>query len=146
PSYGYLNRFAGAAGSRRGWLWWHPVCAGEFAVVNDFLLFELDTDALKLAHFVRVVEDNLIGMNLRFGDKTIVQIANEFVLANAVGFVDVKNQFIDLQRVIVAFSQFQLPGTDMLGVIEDVLELIEIHKRPFDFVEPHFFDFRTAGD
>src|SRR5437667_3872609 len=146
PSYGYFERFAGATRSLRGRRSWRPVCAGGLAVVNDFRLFELHTDALQFAHFVRVVEDNPVGMNLRFGDETIVQIANEFVLTNIVGLVDVKNEFIDLQRVIVAFSQFQLPGADVLGVIEDVLELIEIHQRPFDFVEPHFFDLRTAGD
>src|SRR5437016_10940406 len=34
----------------------------------------------------------------------------------------------------------------MLVVSDDVFELVEIHERPFDFIEPHFLHFRTAGD
>ena len=92
------------------------------------------------------MKNNLVWMNLCLCDKAAVQIADELVFLNAARLVDVENQLIHLERIVVAFAQFELPGADMLGVVENVFELVEIHERPFDFIEPHLFHFRTAGD
>ena len=41
-------------------------------------------------------------------------------------------------------SEFELPRADVRGVVEDVLELVEVHERAFDFVELDFLEGAAA--
>ena len=56
-------------------------------------------------------------------------------IVGVVGLGDVQDQLIDFERVVVALAEFDLPGADVRGVVEDVFEVIEIDERAFEFVE-----------
>src|SRR2546427_6448588 len=85
-------------------------------------------------------------MNLKLGETTLAEVAAELGFVLAVGLLHMKDQFVHLQWIVVDLSQFDLPGADVRGVIEQVLQFIEIHQRAFELVEIHLFDLGTAGD
>jgi len=53
---------------------------------------------------------------------------------------------VGFQRVVVAFSEFDLPCSEAFGVVEDVFESVEIDEGAFELVDMEVFEIGDAGD
>src|SRR5437763_1182515 len=92
------------------------------------------------------MKQNSIGLNLELIEATLAQVAGDLSFIRAVGGLDVKDQFVKLQRIVIYLSQFDLPGADMGGIVEDVLQLIEVHQSALEFFQVHLLNLGTARD
>ena len=106
-------------------------------MIDDALLFELRADSLFGAHFFGGVEFDAVGVNLGFAREVAMQFLAQRSVVAGIGLGDVEDDLIEFMRVVVDFAQFELPGADVRDVVEDVLELVEIHERALEFVEAH---------
>ena len=113
-------------------------------VVNEFLFLQQNADALQPPHFLRVVKQNPVRMNVGVLVAAFAQFAAQLRFVRAVGFLDVEDDFVQFERVVVDLAQFHLPRADVRRVVEDVFQFVEIHERALDFVEVHLLDFRAA--
>jgi len=74
-------------------------------------------------------EHDPVRMHLGLAVKAVVQFADELLIGRAIRLGHMQDEFIQIERVIARLAQFELPGADVRGVIEDVFELVEIHER-----------------
>src|SRR5882724_3644434 len=115
-------------------------------MIHDFVFLYLRTDAEQVGHFLAVVKNNPVGLDLGPVRETAAKFARAFGIIERIGFVDVQNQFVNVERVVIVLAQFQLPRRQVLRIVQHVFEDVEINQRSFDFIEPHGFDFRYAGN
>lgn len=50
------------------------------------------------------------------------------------------DELIDIERVVVVFTDFELPCADAGGVVDEVLELIEVDEGAFELIEVQVVD------
>ena len=115
-------------------------------MIDDALFFQLGSDALECAHFLLGMKLDPVRVDLRLAGEMRVEPGAELVVAGRVGLGDVEDDFVEVERVVVLLAEFELPGADVLGVVEDVLEVVEIDERALELVDVEFADFGVAGD
>jgi hypothetical protein len=109
-------------------------------MVHELLFLELHADTLEAAHLLGVVELDAVRGNLAARGEAGAEVVDEMVVVGSVDFLDVQDELVHFERVVVQLAQFNLPGADVRGVVEDVLELVEVHERALDFVELDFLE------
>ena len=114
-------------------------------MVDDFLFLQLFADTVHAAHFVPVVEDDVVGGELGEFVKAFVDLAFENVVV-AVDRDRVHENQVAFQRVVVAFADLDLPGAEAVGVIEDVFEAVEVDEGAFGFFQMKVAEVRGARD
>src|SRR2546421_9991240 len=92
------------------------------------------------------MEQDAVRMNFEVGQTALAEVAAKLCFVRAVDFLDMQDEFVQLVRVVVDLAQFDLPGADLRSVIEDVLELVEIHESSLDLIEGHRLDLRAPGN
>ena len=97
---------------------------GTGAVVEDFAFLELHADALAAAEFFGAVEFDAVGMKLGGVVEAGSEVVGEAGFVGTVDLLDVQDEFIHVERVVVVLAEFELPGADVVRVVEDVLELV----------------------
>jgi len=116
------------------------------AVIDEFLFFEEQADALEPLDFVGGVEKDAIGLDLEAGQAAFAQFAAYLVFIGTIDFLDVEDDFVEFERIVVNFAELNLPGADVRNVIKDMIKFIEIDECALDFIEVHFPDFGAARD
>lgn len=113
-------------------------------MVHKFLFFQHGSDALEFSNLFGVVEKDAVGTDIEVIEAALAQFTGELCLVTTIELLDMQNEFVEIERVVVELSQFDLPGADLLDVIEDMFQLVKINQCAFDFIEVHLLDFRTA--
>ena len=115
-------------------------------MIHHALFFELGADALFVSEFLDGMEFHPVGMNLQFPHEPVAEQRGEAGRVELVNFFDVQDEFVALERVVVAFAQFHLPSADVFHVVEHVLEVVEIHQGAFEFIDPQFAHVGAPGN
>src|SRR5208337_2549638 len=74
------------------------------------------------------------------------QLAGQLRLVRAIELLNVEYQFVQLQGIVIDLPQLDLPGANVRGVVEHVLQFVEVNERAFDLFEIHLLDLGTARE
>ena len=115
-------------------------------MVGNLVFLEFLAHALEAANFVPRMEQNLVRAELDGLAKAVGNPFPQDLGIAAVGRRGVNPDFVGLQRIVIALAQFDLPGTQPFGVIEQVFEGIEINERALELVDVQMVDVGDAGN
>src|SRR2546423_1670766 len=90
------------------------------------------------------MENNPIRTDIEVIEAAFAQFAVELCFVAAIELLNMQDEFVQIMGIIVNLSQLDLPGADLLNVVEHMLQFVEINQRAFDLVEIHLLDFGTA--
>src|SRR4051794_20876131 len=82
-------------------------------IIDNLLLFKLLAHALQVPQLLRIMKNDPIRPNFRAFHKPVVQLARNPRLVNIARFLHVQDQFIQIQRIVVALANLQLPRPDI---------------------------------
>ena len=114
------------------------------SMIDHPLFFDLCADSLQLPKLLLGVELNAVQVNFCLRGKARIELGAQVIVWRVVGFGGMKDQLIDFAGVVMPLSDFDLPCADVLGVVEDMLEVVEIHERALEFIELKVADIRSA--
>lgn len=115
-------------------------------MVDEFFFLQLLADSLEIPHFVPAVENDVVGAEFGGVAETA---SDELGKGSGRGSVDrdgVNDDLVGIEGIVVVFAEFELPGTETGGVIEDVFESIEIDEGALQLVDMETSDIGDAGD
>src|SRR5438105_2421587 len=110
-------------------------------MVDKFLFFQEGTDALEFSDFFGVMEQDAIGTDVEMIEAAFAQFTAKLRFVRTVKFLNVKNEFVEIERIIIEFAQFNLPRADFPDVVKHMFQLVEINQGAFDLIEVHLLDF-----
>src|ERR1051325_9135728 len=113
-------------------------------MVHKLLLLQNRSNPLKFSDLLRVVKNDAIRPDIEILDAALAQITAELLFIAAVELLNVQNEFIEIERIVIQFPQFDLPCADLLNVVQHVLQFIEVNQRAFNLIQVHLLDFGAA--
>ena len=110
-------------------------------MIDKFLFFQHGSDALELSDLFGIVEKDAIGADIEVIEAALAQFTAELRFVAAVEPLDMQNELVEIKKIVVELAQFNLPGADLLNIVEDMFQFVEIDQCAFDLIEVHLLNF-----